>query len=149
VASTTGALYAISGGAAALTAGGTGYLSDRVGYKPILMVYLILTAACMLLHGMAQSITHLALLRVLYGIAAGGILPAMNALVGRLVPPISYGKAYGLTSSMTCLGMAAGPFLGGIIASWWGYRLPFVLVGAMTVLIALPIVFGIRTRPRS
>jgi MFS transporter, DHA1 family, multidrug resistance protein len=148
VASTTGALYAISGGAAALTAGGTGYLSDRVGYKPILMVYLILTAACMLLHGMAQSIAHLALLRVLYGIAAGGILPAMNALVGRLVPPISYGKAYGLTSSMTCLGMAAGPFLGGIIASWWGYRLPFVLVGAMTVLIALPIVFGIRSRPR-
>jgi MFS transporter, DHA1 family, multidrug resistance protein len=148
VASTTGMLYAISGGAAALTAGGTGYLSDRVGYKPILVVYLSLTAACMLLHGLAQSIAHIALLRVLYGIAAGGILPAMNALVGRLVPLNSYGKAYGLTSSMTCLGMAAGPFLGGIIASWWGYRLPFVLASAMTILVALPIALGVRPSPR-
>ncbi len=108
---TTGMLYAASGGAAALAAGGIGYLSDRIGYKPILLFNLALTAASMLLHGMAQSITQLALLRVLYGLAAGGILPAMNALVGRLVPPDSYGKAYGLTASMTCLGMAAGPFL--------------------------------------
>ncbi|MCL5808985.1 MAG: MFS transporter [Deltaproteobacteria bacterium] len=148
VASTTGALFAISGGAAALTAGGTGYLSDRVGYKPILMAYLTLTAVCMLLHGMAQSVTQLALLRILFGIAAGGILPTMNALVGRLVPSNSYGKAYGLTSSTTCLGMAAGPFLGGVIASWWGYRWPFALAGALTVMVLLPIALGVRQRPR-
>jgi DHA1 family multidrug resistance protein-like MFS transporter len=148
VASTTGSLFAISGGAAALTAGVTGYLLNRVGHKPVLVAYLSLTAVCMLLHGMAQSITHLVLLRVLYGIAAGGILPTMNALVGRLIPPISYGKAFGLTSSMTCLGMAAGPLFGGIIASWWGYRWPFVLVATMTVLIALPIALGVRERPR-
>ncbi len=148
VALTTGMLYATSGGAAALAAGGIGYLSDRIGYKPILLFNLALTAVSMLLHGMAQSIAQLALLRVLYGLAAGGILPAMNALVGRLVPPDSYGKAYGLTASMTCLGMAAGPFVGGITASWWGYRWPFVLVGAMIALVALPIIIGIRMRPR-
>jgi DHA1 family multidrug resistance protein-like MFS transporter len=148
VALTTGMLYAASGGAAALAAGGIGYLSDRIGYKPILLFNLALTAASMLLHGTAQSITQLALLRVLYGLAAGGILPAMNALVGRLVPPDSYGKAYGLTASMSCLGMAAGPFFGGITASWWGYRWPFVLVSAMIVLVAMPILIGIRMRPR-
>jgi DHA1 family multidrug resistance protein-like MFS transporter len=102
----------------------------------------------MLLHGMAQSITHLVLLRIFYGIAAGGILPTMNALVGRLIPQKSYGMAYGLTSSMTCLGMAAGPFIGGFMASWWGYRWPFVLIGAMMVLICLPIALGLRPRPR-
>jgi DHA1 family multidrug resistance protein-like MFS transporter len=148
VALTTGMLYAASGGAAALAAGGIGYLSDRIGYKAIIIFNLALTAVSMLLHGMAQNIIQLALLRVLYGLAAGGILPAMNALVGRLVPPESYGKAYGLTASMTCLGMAAGPFLGGILASWWGYRWPFVLVGAMIILITLPILIGVRTRPR-
>lgn len=136
------------GGAAALAAGAIGYLSDRIGYKPILLFNLALTAVSMLLHGMAQSIAQLALLRILYGVAAGGILPAMNALVGRLVPPESYGKAYGLTASMTCLGMAAGPFFGGILASWWGYRWPFVLVGAMIILVTLPILIGVRTRPR-
>jgi MFS transporter, DHA1 family, multidrug resistance protein len=148
VALTTGMLYAASGGAAALAAGGMGYLSDRIGYKPILLFNFALTAVSMLLHGMAQSIAQLVLLRFLYGLAAGGILPAMNALVGRLVPPASYGKAYGLTASMTCLGMAAGPFFGGIMASWWGYRWPFVFVGAMITLITLPILIGIRTCPR-
>jgi len=48
---------------------------------------------------------------------------------------------------MTCLGMAGGPFLGGILASWWGYRWPFVLVGAMIILITLPILIGVRVRP--
>ena len=146
VASTTGMLFAISGGAAALAAGGIGYLSDRVGYKPILAVNLILTAVSLLLHGMAQSITQLVLLRVLYGIAAGGILPTMNALVGRLIPPTSYGKAYGFTAATTCLGMAAGPFFGGIMASYLGYRWPFVAVSVMMVLVALPVIASIRHR---
>ena len=87
VASTTGMLFAISGGTAALSAGGIGYLSDRIGYQRILLFHLLLTAVSMLLHGAAQGIFHLVLLRILYGLAAGGILPTMNALVGRLIPP--------------------------------------------------------------
>ncbi len=146
VASTTGLLFAVSGGAAALAAGGIGYLSDRSGYKTILMISLFLTAFGILLHGAAQSVAHLVLLRIFYGLAAGGILPTMNALVGRLLPPDSYGKAYGLTSSMTCLGMAAGPFFGGILAAWWGYRWPFVFVGALMISVVLPAVLSIRSR---
>jgi DHA1 family multidrug resistance protein-like MFS transporter len=146
VASTTGTLFAISGGAAALAAGVIGYLSDRVGYKPILAVNLILTAVSLLLHGMAQSITQLVLLRVLYGIAAGSILPTMNALVAKLIPPTSYGKAYGLTAAMTCLGMAAGPFFGGIMASYWGYRWPFVAISVVMILVTLPVILSIRHR---
>ncbi|MEK6655317.1 MAG: MFS transporter [Thermodesulfobacteriota bacterium] len=146
VASTTGLLFAVSGGAAALAAGGIGYLSDRSGYKTILMISLFLTAFGILLHGAAQSVAHLVLLRIFYGLAAGGILPTMNALVGRLIPPDSYGKAYGLTSSMTCLGMAAGPFFGGILAAWWGYRWPFVFVGALMISVVLPAVLSIRPR---
>ena len=148
VSSTTGMLFAISGGTAALSAGGIGYLSDRIGYKRILLFHLLLTAVSMLLHGAAQGILHLVLLRILYGLAAGGILPTMNALVGRLIPPSSYGKAYGLTSSMTALGMAAGPLFGGIMASAWGYRWPFVFVGVLMIAVTLPVVLSIRPRPR-
>lgn len=149
VASTTGTLYALSGAAAALAAGGTGYLSDRLGHKPLLIAYLILTALCMLLHSLAQSVAHMAWLRILYGMTAGGILPMMNALVGRLIPVGSYGKGYGLTSSMACLGMAIGPFLGGIAASGWGYRWPFALVSVLVIAVALPIVLTIRRFPPS
>jgi len=146
VASTTGLLFAISGGAAALSAGGIGALSDRLGYKPVLMAMLLLTSASLLLHGLAQGIAHLVLLRILYGIAAGGILPTMNALVGRLVPPAGYGKAYGLTSATTCLGMAAGPFIGGLMASQWGYRWPFVFVSVMMIAVTLLATANLRRR---
>jgi DHA1 family multidrug resistance protein-like MFS transporter len=146
VASTTGLLFAVSGGAAALAAGGIGYFSDRAGYRTILAIHLSLTAFSILLHGAAQGIFHLVLLRILYGLAAGGILPTMNALVGRLIPQESYGKAYGLTSSMTSLGMAAGPFFGGFLASWWGYRWPFVFVGALMFAVALPALLSVRPR---
>lgn len=146
VAAATGLLFAVSGGTAAVAAGGIGYLSDRVGYKPILLIHITLTAVTMLLHSLASGIAQLLLLRILYGLAAGGILPTMNALVGRLVPPSSYGKAFGLTASMTCLGMAAGPFCGGLMASWWGYRWPFVAVAAMMIAIALPAVLSVRQR---
>jgi MFS transporter, DHA1 family, multidrug resistance protein len=146
VASTTGLLFAISGGAAAVGAIGIGFLSDRVGYKRILLFNLCLLAASLLLHGLAQSLFQLAVLRILYGLASGGILPTMNALVGHLVPASSHGKAFGLAASMTSLGMAVGPFLGGITASWWGYRWPFVLVSAMIALIALPVGLSVRTR---
>ena len=70
----------------------------------------------------------------------------MNALVGRLIPQESYGKAYGLTSSMISLGMAAGPFFGGMMASYWGYRWPFVLVGAMMIVVAVPAMIRLRSR---
>jgi MFS transporter, DHA1 family, multidrug resistance protein len=148
VASTTGMLFAVSGGMAALSAAGIGYFSDRIGYRRILLFHLFLTAVSMFLHGTAQAIFYLVLLRILYGLAAGGIIPTMNALVGSLIPPTSYGKAYGLTSSMTSLGMAAGPLFGGIMASYWGYRWPFFVVGVMMIAITLPLVFTIRTRPR-
>ncbi|HOD29941.1 MAG TPA: MFS transporter [Syntrophales bacterium] len=146
VASTTGLLFAISGGAAALSAGGIGALSDRLGYKPILVAMLLLTSVTLFLHGLAQGITHLVLLRILYGIAAGGILPTMNALVGRLVPPSGYGKAYGLTAATTCLGMAAGPFFGGLMASGWGYRWPFVFISAIMAAVTLLVILGLRRR---
>lgn len=143
VASTTGMLLAVSGGASALAAGGIGYLSDRIGYKSILTASLVLVTAGLVSHGLAQSIAHLIWLRIFYGLAVGGILPTMNALVGQLVPPASYGKAYGLASSMSCLGMAAGPFLGGIMASAWGYRWPFAAVGAIVAL-SIPVLVGVR-----
>jgi len=118
------------------------------GYRRILLFHLLLTAVSMILHGAAQGILHLILLRVLYSLAAGGILPTMNALVGCLIPPNSYGKAYGLTSSMTALGMAAGPLFGGIMASAWEYRWPFVFVGVLMITVTLPVVLSVRPRSR-
>jgi MFS transporter, DHA1 family, multidrug resistance protein len=139
LASTTGMLFAISGAAAAVSAAGIGYWSDRIGHKNVLVFNLMASAVLWLMHALAQSVGHLVFVRVFYGLAAGGILPTMNAIVGRLTPREGYGKAYGLTASMTSLGMTVGPLTGGIMASYLGYRWPFVLVGVMLVLVVFPV----------
>jgi DHA1 family multidrug resistance protein-like MFS transporter len=144
VASMTGMLLAISGGTAAVAAGTVGYLSDRTGYKRILTIMLLWTSFMCFIHGMAQNINQLIIIRVFYGLGVGGILPTMNALVGRIVPHDSYGKAYGMTSSVTCLGMAVGPLTGGLFASLMGYRWPFILGSILLVGIVFPVVSSIR-----
>ena len=145
VASTTGLLFAISGAAAAVSAACIGYLSDRMGYKKVLIVHLILSGVFWIFHVLANSITQLMVIRLFYGLAAGGIVPTMNALVGVLMPREVYGRAYGLTSSVTCLGMTVGPLAGGIMASFMGYRWPFVFVSVVLILVVFPVASRVRT----
>ncbi len=144
-ASAAGMLLAISGGASAIAAGVVGYLSDTKDYKKVLVVTLLLTAFTCFLQGIAQSIGQLMIIRIFYGLGTGGIMPTLNALVGKIIPRDSYGKAYGLTSSMTCVGLAFGPLTGGILASFAGYRWLFFLLGALLFGI-IPVILTIRHR---
>ena len=146
VASTTGMLFAISGAAAAVSAAGIGFLSDRKGYRKILIMSLVLTGVLWIFHALARSIPQLIAVRIIYGLAAGGILPTMNALVGKLTPRDGYGKAYGLTASMTSLGMTVGPLAGGIMASYMGYRWPFIFVSIVLILVVFPVASRVRAR---
>ena len=70
----------------------------------------------------------------------------MNALVGRLTPRDGYGKAYGLTASMASLGMTAGPLAGGIMASYMGYRWPFIFISIVLILVVFPVTSRVRAR---
>ena len=55
----------------------------------------------------------LAAQRFAVGLFIGGLLPAANALVGRLVSRAERGAVYGMTSSAMFLGNSLGPLLGG------------------------------------
>ena len=76
-------------------------------------------------------------LRILFGLAAGGMVPAMNALVANTVPRTNIGQAYGFTTTASALGWATGPAIGGLAASVVGYRWPFVIMGGLLVLATL------------
>jgi DHA1 family multidrug resistance protein-like MFS transporter len=146
VASTTGMLFAVTGATASISAAGIGYLSDRKGHKRVLVVNLLITGIMWVAHALAQSIQQLLVIRIIFGLAAGGNLPTMNALVGKLTPKESYGKAYGLTASMTSLGMTLGPLAGGIMASYMGFRWPFVVVSLLLSLVVIPVILSVRIR---
>ncbi|MGH7064855.1 MAG: MFS transporter, partial [Stellaceae bacterium] len=61
----------------------------------------------------------------------GGILPAANALVGRLVPRAQRGTVYGITASAMFLGNSIGPLSGGAVAAALGLRWVFLMTGAV------------------
>jgi DHA1 family multidrug resistance protein-like MFS transporter len=65
--------------------------------------------------------------RFAVGLFIGGLLPAANALVGRLVSRAERGAVYGMTSSAMFLGNSLGPLLGGAIAASFGLSWVFLM----------------------
>jgi DHA1 family multidrug resistance protein-like MFS transporter len=144
VASTTGLMFAVTGATASISAVVIGYLSDRMGHKRVLIVNLFITGLMWAAHALARNIPQLLVIRIVFGFAAGGNLPTMNALVGKLTTKETYGKAYGLMASMTSLGMTLGPLAGGIMASHMGFRWPFVVVSLLLSLVVIPVILSVK-----
>jgi len=145
-ASETGLLLAITGVAAAFAAVMAGKLSDRFGHRRMLIAATLLAGLIALPHAVAHSLTQLALLRLLFGLGAGGMVPAMNAMVATMIPRDRLGQAYGFSTTASALGWATGPAIGGWAASMVGYRLPFVIMGVMLLLLALVQQRGLQAR---
>jgi MFS family permease len=62
---------------------------------------------------------------------SGVLLPAANALVGRLVARGERDAVYGMTSSAMFMGNSLGPLLGGLIAAGFGLHWVFLLTAAV------------------
>ncbi len=133
----TGILLAVTGVASAFSAVMVGRLSDRLGHKRMLVICTFATALLSFPHFFAQSVSQLVFLRLLFGLAAGGMVPAMNALVATVVPRTNIGQAYGFTTTASALGWAFGPAVGGVAASGFGYRWPFVIMSGLLLLVTL------------
>ena len=63
----------------------------------------------------------------------GGILPAANALVGRLAVASHRDFVFGLTASATFMGNSLGPVTGGAMAASFGIRWVFVVTAVLLV----------------
>ena len=72
------------------------------------------------------------ILRFLYGASIAGILPAINALIGKNAPKGKKGTIFGFTSSIMALGNFFGPFLGGSIIGFSGLKMGFIYTFLLT-----------------
>jgi len=138
-ASTTGMLLGIGGMVAAVAAVTVGRSSDRLGHRRILVLSTAFAGLFCFPQAAARTIAHLLAIRVLFGFAAGGMSPTVNALMANICPRNCLGRIYGLTTAASSVGVAIGPSLGGWLASAAGLRLPFVVMGAMMLLLALTV----------
>jgi DHA1 family multidrug resistance protein-like MFS transporter len=131
VASITGVISGVSAAGGAVGALGLGRLGDRTGYRPILVACAASSAVAYSLQFFVSSSGALLALQALSGLAMGGILASVSALLARLAPQGQEGIVYGVDASIVSLANAVGPMAGSAVAAWAGLRVPF-LVAAST-----------------
>jgi len=102
-----------------------GGLSDRFGRKPFLVGGLACYGFVASLYILASSLPQIFLIRLLHGVGAGMIWPALSAFIVDQSPVERRGETMGLLSGMETLGFVAGPLLGGVLYSLGGMSLPF------------------------
>jgi len=107
-----------------------GGLADRYGRKVMLLRSGFGMAIVMTLMGFATSAWQLLLLRMLNGVVSGYV-PAAVALMSTNTPKKNLGFALGTLQSGSVAGSILGPFIGGLMADWIGYRPIFYITGLL------------------
>jgi DHA1 family multidrug resistance protein-like MFS transporter len=139
LATTTGVIFAVTGVASALGAPRWGRRGDRSGYRSTLGRALLGASIFALPQGLVGATWQLFLLRIGYGAFIGGIVPAVQAMIGLRAPDDRRAGVMGVTSTALMLGNLTGPLVGGAVAGSLGLRSVFFLASAvfLVLLVAL------------
>ncbi len=106
-----------------------GWLTDRVSYRNILAVGLLLHMGVVLTYILVENPLPLIALRAVEGIAAAAVLPPARALMNSTAPRTRQGEALGLISAAQTFGILIGPAVGAFLASQTGYAPSFLIAG--------------------
>jgi DHA1 family tetracycline resistance protein-like MFS transporter len=119
-----------------------GYISDRIGRKPVLLVSLIGSAIGYAVMASAASLTMLFIARIIAGICGASVGTAA-AYIADITPPENRSRRMGLIGAAFGVGFVLGPAIGGILSQFWtkgpfwfGAGLAFL--NAIAVLLVLP-----------
>ncbi|GAC1339445.1 MAG: MFS transporter [Acetobacteraceae bacterium] len=105
---------------------GSGWLADRIGGLPTLLLGSNLQAVALLLYLGFDGLTSLYVISALFGLFQGGIVPSYAVVVRECFPPKEAGTRLGLVLMATLIGMALGGWMSGAIFDWTGsYRAAF------------------------
>ncbi|BAY27007.1 major facilitator transporter [Calothrix sp. NIES-2100] len=110
-----------------------GVLADRIGRKKIIVPSLILFGIAGTACGFARDFNLLLFLRLLQGIGAASLLSLSTTLIGDLYTGARRMTAMGYNASVSSIGTASYPTIGGALATL-GWFYPFMLP-----IIAIPI----------
>jgi MFS family permease len=110
-----------------------GKIADIHGRKAVYMVGSIGFTIFSLASALAPAAWVLIVLRLLQGASAALLFSTATVLVTLCYPPPSRGRAIGLQIMGVYLGSTLGPVLGGIISHNAGWRVLFVVVGAISL----------------
>ena len=134
--SLAGLVFSLMGLVGAISSVVIGKWSDRIGPRRALIGGLLASAVLVAAQGLSTSVTMLATLRILNGLAIGAIGPVASAIIARLVPEGDRGKAFGLLTSANAAGFALGPMIGAYLGAEWGFRSVFFVTAGLLLLVS-------------
>ena len=106
---------------------GVGRLGDLVGRRRLLLGGILVFTAASALCGAAPTLGLLIAARAAQGLGAAVMMALTMAFVGETVPKEKTGRAMGLLGTMSAIGTALGPSLGGVLISGLGWRSIFLI----------------------
>ena len=123
-----------------------GPLAEKFGRKPVLAANIAIFAAIELATAASPNFTTFFILRVVYGIAMGGVWSVASALTMETIPRRSRGIVSGLFQAGYPLGYLIASIVYGLFSTTIGWRGMFA-VGALPVLLAVYIYFKVDESP--
>ncbi|MFV8886727.1 MFS transporter [Serratia fonticola] len=123
-----------------------GRAAEKYGRKPILMLNIVFFSVFELLSAAAPSLTVFLLLRVLYGVAMGGIWGVASSLAMESIPDRSRGLMSGIFQAGYPFGYLLAAVAYGLLFEVVGWRGMFV-IGAAPILLLPFIYFCVEESP--
>ena len=124
------------------------YLADKTSRSAVITAALAVWSGFTALCGMAGGYWSLCLFRLGVGVGeAGGVAPSY-ALIADYFPPERRARALAIFSLGVPIGLGGGAFIGAYLASWFGWRMAFLVMGVTGILLAPILKYYVRDLPR-
>lgn len=102
-----------------------GWLADRWGRKPVMIISLLLQAIVSASYLFIADPILFVIVRFAEGAVAAAFLPSARALIADTIPTEKRGEAFGIFSAFFNVGFLLGPAIGGLVATA-GYATAFI-----------------------
>lgn len=120
-----------------------GRLGDKRGHSLILMSTALGAGLVYLPMALVQHPWQLIVLQALFGVFAGGMIPAANALIASVTDPGRRGTVFGLMNTAGSMGGFLGPLAGAGLAATVGFRATFIVTGfVLLVMVSMLYITG-------
>ncbi|MDV4178106.1 MFS transporter [Rhizobium brockwellii] len=116
-----------------------GRLGDITGRRRLLLIGILLFTLASILCGVAPTLWLMIAARAVQGLGAAIMMALTMAFVGETVPKAKTGSAMGLLGTMSAIGTALGPSLGGLLIAGLGWPAIFLVnvpLGILTFVLA-------------